>query len=57
MMFSYMDDLRPLPVFLRTLDEQTSEAMSEKHLYKPTQYHLTMEKRLLTFNKEETPTR
>jgi hypothetical protein len=47
------DDLRPVPTFLRNSDEDASETIMEKRLYKPSQYQLTSEKRLLSFNKEE----
>lgn len=54
-MSSQVDDLRPVPVFPRNSEETTD--IMEHHLYKPTQYHLAIEKRLLTFNKEETTER
>lgn len=53
-----IDDLRPLPSFPRSSDKtQAADFSLGQRLYKPAQYHLTVEKRVLSFDKEPHPNR
>jgi len=56
MPFNELEDLRPVPSFPRLFEEKLAEPLNQR-LYKPTQYRLTKEKRLLTFDKEPATSR